>query len=105
MAQQMATTGGTDDIFIQGQLRDNSTNSIFNFTVKCMENWAVTTADDKNFLKKMVKTEQRKGNKFIKYLPGKQWVVQNYPDTKKQEIAKLISSNLKKAGANITKNG
>ena len=72
VAQQMAQASGDDDaLYIQGQLRDMSTNSVFNFTVKCVDRWAVTTADDKNFLKKMVKAEQRKGNNNIKYLPSK----------------------------------
>lgn len=106
IAQQMAPHG--DDktaLFIQGQLRDNSTGSVFNFTVKCMDNWAVTTADDKNFLKKMVKYEQKKGNDYIKYLPSKRWVIEHYPNMLKAQIAKKISKSLKAGGANISKNG
>ena len=92
-------------LFIQGQLRDNSTNNVFNFTVKCMDHWAVTTADDKKFLKKMVKYEQRKGNEYIKYHSGKGWVIEHYPNMLKTQIAKKISKSLQAGGANITKNG
>lgn len=106
MNSQKMTPHGDDKeaLFIQGQLRDNTTNAVFNFTVKCMDNWAVTTADDKNFLKKMVKYEQKKGNTYIKYLPGKRWVIEHYPNMLKAQIVKKISKSLKSAGANITKN-
>ena len=106
MAQQMAPHGDDKSaLFIQGQLRDNTTNAVFNFTVKCMDYWAVTTADDKKFLKIMVKYEQRKGNEYIKYLPSKKWVIEHYPNMLKSQIAKKISKALKSGGANITKNG
>jgi len=106
VGQEMAPHGDDKNaLFIQGQLRDLSTNSVFNFTVKCMDHWAVVTADDKNFLKKMVKAEQRKGNEYIKYLPSKRWVIEHYPNMLKAQIAKKISKSLKAGGANITKNG
>jgi len=106
VAQQMAPHGDDKNaLFIQGQLRDNPTNNIFNFTVKCVDYWAVTTADDKKFLKKMVKYEQRKGNENIKYISTKRWVIENYPNMLKVQIGKKISKALQAGGANITKNG
>lgn len=94
---------GDDDIIIKGQLMNFRTTQTFNFIVVCKDNWAITTADNLKFLKKMVKAENRRGNKFIKFLPKKNWVVEYYKDKTKKEIAKKIVKNLKSAGANITK--
>jgi len=106
MVQQIAPHDNNKNaLFIQGQLRDNSINNIFNFTVKCMDHWAVTTADDKKFLKKMVKAEQRRGNEYIKYIPNKHWVIEHYPNMLKAQIAKKISKSLRVVGCNINKNG
>jgi len=105
MTQQQVQVPGDDALYIKGQLQDLKSLSIINFIIKGTDNFAITTADDKKFLKKMVKAEQKRGNINIKYLPGRHLAIQKYPGMTKKEIAHEIGLKLKKSGANITKNG
>jgi len=96
--------GGKDDTYlIKGQLQDFRTMSIFNFECAIQDGVCVVSADDKNFLKKMVKAEQKKGNKNIVYVPVKKLAIEKYPGWSKEDIKEKIVKDLKKAGANITK--
>jgi len=95
--------GGRDWNVIKGQLRDLSSNKIFNFQVAISDGIAITGAEDKNFLKKMVKYEKRKGNNNIEYIKKSKIVIEKYPNRKKDDITREILIKLKKGGANITK--
>ena len=82
---------------------NNATLQKFSFAVVCKDYWAITTASNVGFLKKMVKQENKDGNKYIKFLPGKNWVIQHYPGKDKKQIAKIIKDNLNNAGAELEK--
>lgn len=97
-----APSGGEWNV-IKGQLRDFSTNNVFNFEVRIKDEVAMVYADDRNFIRKMVRTENRKGNMNIAKVPGQNLAVEKFPGKKKDEITKDLLKKLKAGGANITK--
>jgi hypothetical protein len=90
-----------DEFIINGQMMDYKTMRVFNFVVSCKDNWAVVTADNKKFLKAIVKAEEKAKNKYIKYIESKNWVVQHFPGMSAEQIKNKLEKELRASGGKI----
>lgn len=99
-----ATTGGNEDFNeIRGQLQNLRSLKLINFQVVIKDERAVSVFDDPAFARKMVKKEQKRGNKNISFVQKLNGAVEIYPNMNKEEITKKILKSLQSSGANITK--
>jgi hypothetical protein len=85
------------------QVRFSMIRKPVNIIVWCKDEYAITTMDNQQVLKKMVEVEQRNGTK-IKLLDnnGKKIAIQKYSGKTKEQILEIIKSEIKKgSGGNF----
>jgi hypothetical protein len=85
------------------QIRFLNLRKPVNIIVWCKDEYAITTMDNQQVLKRMVEVEQNNGTK-IKLLnkDGKKIAIQKYNGKKKEEILEIIKSEIKKgSGGNF----
>lgn len=103
MSQQLQTPGGDDFITIRGQMQNSTTLKIISFQIVIKDQYAVASFDDPYFARKMVKQENRHGNRNIRYSEKINSAIEHYPNKTKNEIAKIIGKKLKDGGAKLQK--
>ena len=101
--QQQQATGGDDFIVIRGQLQNLSTLKIIIFQIVVKDQYAVASFDDPAFARKMVKQENRHGNRNIRYSKKINSAIEHFPNKTKNEIAKIVGKKLKDGGAKLQK--
>lgn len=103
MSQQLQTSGDDDFITIRGQLQNFSTLKIVTFQIVIKDQYAVASFDDPYFARKMVKQENRAGNRNVRYSDKINSAIEHFPNKTKKEIAKMIGKKLRDGGAKLQK--
>jgi len=88
---------------IKGQLQNFKTFEIVNFNVIIRDESALAVFDKPSFARKMVKHEQKRGNKNISFVQRMGGVLEVYPGKDKETITKILIKKLKSSGAKIQK--
>jgi len=88
---------------IKGQLQHFKTLKIVSFQILISNEQAMALFSDASFARKMVKQEQRAGNKNISYVEKAKGVLEIYPGKTKDEITKILIKKLRNAGAKLEK--
>lgn len=92
-----------DFITIRGNLQNNKTFKITAFQVVIKDNYAVASFNDPYFAHKMVRSENKAGNKNIRYSEQINSAIEKYPGKTKEEIAKIVGKKLRDGGAKLQK--
>ena len=103
MSQQLQTSGGDDFITIRGQIQNATTLKIIVFQIVIKDQYAVASFDDPYLARKMVKQENRAGNRNVRYSEKINSVIEHFPNKTKNEITKIIGKKLKDGGAKLQK--
>lgn len=88
---------------INGQLQNFRTLKVITFKVLISDEKAMSLFDDVSFAKKLVKDQQKKGNKNITYVEKFKGALEVYEGMNKNQITKKILQELKDIGAKIDK--
>lgn len=65
-------------------------------TVEIFTGGAISRIDDVSAMRKLVKLEQKAGNKNIIYNTEKKMILERFPGKKREEITKIIAGQLNK---------
>jgi len=94
---------GKEFNIIRGEIQNLKTLKIISFQISIKNHYAVAVFSDPAFARKMVKHENKAGNKNIRFSDRINGAVEYYPLKDKDEISRIMLKKLRDGGAKIHK--